>query len=178
MIGVEINAEQLRRKALQLGATDDIVKKAMRSTAAKMQSYTRTRSSRELADVLKIKRSIVRKRIRLRARKYDGKQVSAPVWYGINAVRLIDLNAKRAPGGVRAMAGRYVPGAFIAPGRNGRYQVFKRTTRARTPLMKIAVDIAEGATDYLQGMIDGAEYGQKFIDIFAHEIEWRMQKLT
>lgn len=178
MIGVEINAEQLRRRALQMGATDDIVRKAMRSAAAKMQRYTRTRSGRELSDALKIKRSVVRKRIRLRARKYDGHHVEAPIWYGVNAVRLIDLNAKKARGGVRAMAGRFVQGAFIARGRDGGYHVFRRKTRARTPLERVSVDVADGATEYLQGMVNAAEYGQKFIDLFVHEIEWRMQKLN
>lgn len=176
MIGVEINAEQLRRRALELGATDDIVRRAMRSTAAKMQTYTRSRSARELGDELKIKRSVVRRRIRLRPRKYNGASVDAPVWYGLNAVSLIDLGAKKTRGGVRAMAGRYVPGAFIARGRSGTFQVFKRRGRERLPLDRMREDISENAERYLQRMIDAAEYGQRFIDIFAREIEWRMQK--
>lgn len=177
MIGVEINAEQLRRRALQLGATDDIVRKAMRSAVGKMQRYTRGRSAKGLADALKIKRSIVRKRIRLRTYRVTRDGVEAPIWYGTNAVRLIDLNAKKAKGGVRAMANRFVPGAFIARAPDGNYHVFRRKTKARTPLERVTAPVNSEAEKYLQGMVDAADYSRRFLDLFEHEIEWRTRKL-
>ncbi len=177
MIDLQVDTAGLQRAARELGATDALVRQAMRSTVGKMTRWTRTRSARELSKSLVVQQKVLRPRIRARRLRHTARGMEAAVWYGLNPVALIRLGARQTKAGVSARGGRRVAGAFIAQARGGRQQVFRRKGRARLPIAVQAADIEARAADYLEhDLVDSRAFEQQFRRVFEHEIQWRMRR--
>lgn len=177
MIDLKIETDGLQRAARALGATDALVRQAMRSAVGKITRWTRTRSARELSKRLAVQQKVLRPRIRTRRLRRTARGMEAGVWYGLNPVALIRLGARQTQTGVSARGRRRVEGAFIARASGGGQQVFKRKGRARLPIAVQVADIEARAADYLEhDLVDSRDVELQFRRVFEHEIQWRMRK--
>lgn len=175
MIDIEVSGEGLQQIQLDLAATDQQATKALRSTLGKMAAWLRGKSVKGLSQELAIGQKVMRRRLksfRLTSRPGGG---SITVWYGLDPIALIYLNAKQNKSGVTAMGGRFVKSGFIAPVRGGR-QVFKRRGKARLPIDKQRAEIQDKANVYLEDQLIGTEeFEARFFTIFERELKWRTQ---
>lgn len=181
MIDLDIKAADLERVALDIGATEAQVKKALNTTLNKMAAWVKTRTTKSLADDLQIKQKVVRRRIKAMKRKGGG---MAGVWYGLNDIAMIYLGAKQTAGGVRASGGRFEKGAFIP---RGVHQVFKRVGakrmmtkgrykgKLRQPIEVVESAIEDKSIKTLNDTINAAAFEAQFFKVFEHELQWRMQ---
>lgn len=174
MINVDIDAHQLAGLIDDLAATEKQAQKALNTTLTKMAAWIKTRSLKGLSAELKIQQKILRRRLkstRLQKRG-DGSQVT--VWFGLDAISMIYLQAKETKAGVKASGGRFVKGAFIANGANGNQMVFKRRGAKRLPIEKQTVKIADQTEEYIEdNLITSAEFETRFFQIFEHELKWQ-----
>jgi hypothetical protein len=176
LIDLDIDAESLKGVVLDLAATEAQAEKALNSTLVKMASWLRSKSVKGLSQALTIQQKVIRRRLksfRLQ-RRAGGSEIT--VWYGLDPIALINLQAKKSGAGVRAYGGRFVKSAFIAPGANGTKQVFKRRGKARLPIDKQRADIEDKASTYIEDQLVGtAEFEARFFKTFEHELQWRTQ---
>lgn len=172
MINFQIDSAQLDRLALDMAATEDEARKALRSTLNKMAAWMRTRSIRGLSESLQIQQKVIRRRLKAIKFKDTPDGGVAKVWYGENPVALIYLGAKQTGSGVLASGGRFVPGAFIP--KNKKNQVFKRVGKARLPIEKEDAKIQKPTDKYLEsGIVGSAAFTNQFYTIFERELNWR-----
>ena len=91
------------------------------------------------------------------------------LWYGLNGISLIHLNARETKKGVTA--GKHKrDSAFIAKG-----QVFKRSGKGRLPIEKQVLEIKEKADSYLDGNAFSDGYQEQFFRTLEHELRWQMR---
>lgn len=174
MITVRAEARGLDQIVQELGASDKHVRAAINSTIRKVGAWARTQSARGLAKRLQMPQRVLRYRMRSLKLTQTGNGAEIKLWYGLNPVAIIHLNAKKRARGVGAMGGRFVPGGFIA-----RRQVFARVGKARLPIEKQESEIEAEALAFLQSdFLDGSAFEAKFLSTFEHEIKWRMQTLA
>ncbi|RQQ37067.1 hypothetical protein [Burkholderia stagnalis] len=184
MIGVTIDEIGLENAEAFLAATPKQVDAAMVSTLTKMARWLTTKSVRELAKHLKLPQKEVRRRLRTfrLARVAGGKGVR--VWYGLDPMGMIHLNARQTKQGVSAYGGRFVKGAFIANGRAGssgpaasNRQVFVREGKTRLPIKKVTVELGDQAQTYIEDrLLAGAGFTERFFKVFEHELTWRQKR--
>lgn len=174
MLNLVVDAPDLRNVITDLAGTEAQVQKALNSTLGKMAAWLRTISAKGLSKELAIQQKVIRRRLKLFRlhRNADGSEIK--VWYGLDPVALIYMQAKQNKQGVRAYGGRFVKSAFIADGRNSNRQVFKRRGKERLPLDKQRAEIADKASVYIEDTLLGtAEFEAQFYKIFEHELQWR-----
>lgn len=175
LLSLDIDGEQLQKLALDFAADEKLVEKALLSTLNKMGKWLRARSVRGLSVELKLPQKVVRRRLKsFRVQKLpNGAQVR--VFYGLDNVGLIYLNAAQNGRGVSAYGGRFVQSAFIRPGQNsGSQQVFKRQGSARLPIEKQVAAIKDPADQYIEDELLGTEaFERQFYKTFEHELSWR-----
>lgn len=176
MIDLEIEAGDLQRIAGEIDATEAQATKALNSTLVKMAAWLKSKSVKGLSDALAIQQKVVRRRLKAFRLQRRAGSSSITVWYGLDPIALIHLQAKKAKGGVKASGGRFVQDGFIAKGKNGRAQVFKRRGKARLPVEKQRAKIEDKANTYIEDSLIGtAEFEARFFKTFEHELQWRMQ---
>lgn len=179
MIDFEVDSASLNQLALNVAATEDEARKALRSTMNKMAAWMRTRSVQGLSKSLQIQQKVIRRRLKAVKFKQTADGGVAKVWYGENPIGLIYLGAKQTGTGVLADGGRFVPGAFIARGRgakNKSMQVFKRVGKKRLPLEREEAAIQKPVDKYLEsGIIGSTAFAVQFWKTFEHELKWRTQ---
>jgi hypothetical protein len=169
MIDLEIDGHQLDQMVLDMAATEDQARLALRSTLNKMAAWLRVRSVKGLSKELRMQQAIIRRRLRAVKFKQTPDGGVAKVWYGLNPVDLIWLKAKETGSGVSAQGGRFVKGGFIAT-----KQVFKRTGAARLPIQKQSDAIEKPAEKTIAADgIMSAEFERQFWKTFEHELKWR-----
>lgn len=175
MIDIDVRADGLQQIALDLAATEQQATKALRSTLNKMAAWLRAKSVKGLSQELAIGQKVMRRRLksfRLTSRPGGG-QVT--IWYGLDPIALIYLNAKQTKKGVSAMGGRFVQSGFIAPVKGGR-QVFKRRGKDRLPIDKQRAEVKDKADIYIEDRLIGTEeFEARFFTIFERELKWRTQ---
>lgn len=179
MIRLDVSVDGLTDIAATLAATEKQARAALASTLPKMAAWVRARSVPGLSAAAGIPQRVVRRRMKsLRLTKNSaGSEIT--VWYGLNPVALIYLQAKQNGSGVKATGGRFVSSGFIAAPRNGKRQVFKRRSNARLPIEKQVAEIEDKATTYLEDKLIGtAEFNDRFMTVFERELRWRMQTLS
>lgn len=177
MLNVIIEPAELGRAADALMATQKQVDAALRSTLGKMAKWVKTRSVRGMSDALGMQQKVIRRRVKaLKAKKTsDGQQVS--IWYGENPVGLIYLGARQNGSGVSASGGRTVKSAFIAKGKGGGKQVFKRTGSSRLPVKRQAAEVKPDADKFIESnFIDSAAFEAQFYKVFEHELQWQTRR--
>jgi hypothetical protein len=169
MIDLEIDGGQLDQLVLDLAATEDQARLALRSTLNKMAAWLRVRSVKALSKELKIQQAVIRRRLKAVKFKQTPDGGVAKVWYGLNPVDLIWLKPKETGAGVSAQGGRFVKGGFIADS-----QVFKRLGAARLPIQKQSDAIEKPAEKTIaHDGIMSAEFERQFWKTFEHELKWR-----
>lgn len=177
MIDLQIDSESLHQVALDLAATDAQAQQALNSTLGKMAGWLRSKSVKGLSQHLAVQQKVIRRRLKSFRiqRRANGSEVT--VWYGLDPIALIYLQAKQGKDGVKAYGGRFVKSGFIAQGRNDNRQVFKRRGKARLPIDKQRAAIEDKATTYIEDQLLGAaDFEARFFKTFEHELQWRMRK--
>lgn len=177
MIDFQFDAAQVEQMALNLAATEDQARKALRTTLNKMAAWVRTRSIKGLSQTLQMQQKTIRRRLKAVKFRDTPDGGVAKVWYGENAVGMIYLGAKQDSAGVTASGGRSVKGAFISKTKTGgAKQVFKRAGSARLPLVKQEAAIKKPTDKYLEsGVVGSAAFEVQFWKTFEHELKWRTQ---
>jgi hypothetical protein len=176
MIDLQIDGRQLDQLVLNLAATEDQARKALRSTLSKMAAWVRAQSVKGLSKELAIMQRVVRRRLKAAKFRESKDGGMAKVWYGLNPVDLIWLNAKQNSKGVTAQGGRTVAGGFIATMKNGHRGVFKRRDKARLRIDEQAASIQTPAEKYIaDAAIFSARFEAQFWKTFEHELKWRTQ---
>lgn len=176
MFNLRVDAPNLEGVILDLAATESQVQKALNSTLGKMAAWLRGRSVKDLSSALAIQQKVLRRRLKLFRLKRNGSGSEITVWYGLDPIAMIYLQAKQNKQGVRAYGSRFVKSAFIAQGRNGNRQVFKRRDKARLPVDKQRAEIEDKASTYIEdNMLGTADFEAQFFKIFEHELQWRTQ---
>lgn len=171
IIELDLEAQGIGQVVADLKATEQQVKRALRTTLTRMASWMRTRSVRGLSKHLEIQQGVLRRRLKTFRVSMSGDNASITVWYGLNPISLIYLGARQTKRGVTA--GKHKrDGAFIA-----KRQVFKRRSGDRLPIDKQELDIEDKANSYLEDRVIGdAEFEQQFFAVFERELRWRTQK--
>ncbi len=174
MLNLQIDAAGVNQLALNLAATEQQAKKALRSTLNKMAAWVRTRSMKGMSKALQIQQKIIRRRLKAVKFRDTPDGGAAKVWFGLNPVGMIYLGAKQTSSGVSAQGGRQVKGAFIAQGKGGGRQVFKRVGKARLPIQKQTAKIQQPSEQYIEkGVLTSAEFEAQFWKTFEHELKWQ-----
>lgn len=176
LVNLDIDARDLQGVILDLAATEQQAEKALNSTLVKMAGWLRSKSVKGLSGALAIQQKVLRRRLksfRLQ-RRAGGSEIT--VWYGLDPIALIYLQARQNKSGVKAYGGRFVQSAFIANGSNGNRQVFKRRGKGRLPIDKQRADIEDKANTYIEDeLVGAAEFEARFFKTFEHELQWRTQ---
>jgi hypothetical protein len=176
MIDLQIESAQLERMAREVDATDAQLRQALNSTLRKMAAWMRTRSVKGLSQALEIQQKLIRRRLKTFKVKQTANGPEITLWYGLDPMALIYLQAKKTGAGVSASGGRTVKGAFIAHGRGNNLQVFKRRGTARLPLDKQSAPVQTKAEEFLESkLINAFAFEAQFFKTFEHELSWRMQ---
>lgn len=172
---IRIDASGLDDIARELRASPAQASAALRSTLRKMASWLRAQSVRGLSKALDVQQKVIRRRLRQFRLRTAEDGASIDIWYGLDPIALIHLGARQTRKGVRAR--RHIrEGAFIATGRGGNRQVFKRRGRARLPIDKQTLDIEDRANVWIEDELIGtADFERRFLDTFEHELRWRMK---
>lgn len=175
LVRLDIDASQLHQLAADIGATQKLAQLALNSSLPKMAAWLRGKSVPGLAKAVNVPQRVIRRRLKtFRLTKGpDGSTIT--VWYGLDAVGMIYLQAKQNGAGVRAYGGRFVKSGFIAGGKDSR-QVFKRRGKSRLPIDKQTAAIDSPAENYIEdSLLGSAEFEARFLKVFEHELTWRMQ---
>ena len=176
LVNLDIDADQLHSVIDALAATERQAQQALNSTLPKIAAWMRGKSVKGLAGVTNVPQKVIRRRLKTFRLSKSASGSSITLWYGLDPVGMIYLNAKQGSGGVRAYGGRFVKSGFIATPSNGKRQVFKRRGTARLPIDKQNAEIADKAGIYIEDRVFGtAEFEARFFQIFEHELSWRMQ---
>ncbi|WP_296652876.1 hypothetical protein [Paraburkholderia sp.] len=184
MIDIAVNESGLENIEAFLAATPKQVDAALASTCVKVARWLTTRSVRGLAQHLMLPQKEVRRRLRTfrLARVAGGKGVR--VWYGLDPMGMIHLNARQTRQGVTAYGGRFVKSAFIANGRAGvngpassNRQVFIRKGKSRLPIKKVTVELGDPAQTYIEDhLLGGSDFTTQLYKTFEHELAWRQKR--
>lgn len=176
LVNLDIDARDLQGVILDLAATEQQAEKALNSTLVKMAAWLRSKSVKGLSGALAIQQKVIRRRLKAFRLQRRAGASEVTVWYGLDPIALIYLQAKQGKGGVKAYGGRFVQSAFIADGRNGNRQVFKRRGKGRLPIDKQRADIEDKASTYIEDeLVGAAEFEARFFKTFEHELQWRTQ---
>lgn len=172
MLDLRVAAPDTGRLISELAATDAQARRALSATVRKMAGWVRARSTKGLSKELQLQQKIIRRRLKTARVRKTANGIEVVLWYGLDPVALIYLQAKQRSTGVSA-AGRFVKGAFIAGTPAGGKQVFKRAGAARLPLEKQQADVHHQAEDYLEHQAFGAQFEAQFYKTFEHEMKWQ-----
>lgn len=175
LIELDLDAQGIQTVIADLQATEAQVNRALGSTLGKMAAWMRAKSVKGLSAELQIQQKIIRRRLKSFRMKRTAGGASITVWYGLDPIALIYMGARQTKKGVTA--GKHkVDGGFIAAGRNGNRQVFKRRSGGRLPLDKQRLEIKDKADTFLEDKVIGdMAFEAQFFKIFEHELSWRTQ---
>lgn len=173
MIGIDLDLAGADEIIKDLGATPKQCAVALRSTMRQLAGWIRTQSARGLSRELELPMKIIRRRLRTMRVRQSADGASVTLWYGLNPIGLMHLGARQTRAGVTAGT-RKRSGAFIATGRSGTKEVFKRSGKARLPLERQVVEIQDPAQMYLEDALLGGEgFTTRFFTLFERELKWR-----
>ncbi len=169
MLGVQIDAAELKGLADALGATEKQVEAARTRALKRTAATVRRMASRRLVKGLDLRAAaVIRRRLR-EIRKGRGLQL----WFGLN-----DLPADAFKGRVRQTGAgvevgrRSYPGAFIGRDSGGRQQVFKRRGSGRLPI-DVETSEIKAQADEIIGAGIFAEVGAIFMRNFQQDLRAR-----
>lgn len=177
MIDLTVNTDGLRPTIETLAATEGQVQQALRRTLAKLGAWARSRATKSMAKELQIAQQNIRRRLRVTKVRGIGGGSAVTVWFGLNPIGIIYMNARQTARGVRARGGRDLPHAFIAKMNSTKRAVFKRRGKARLPIdiQREAID-APGERMMTDDLAKSPEMEAQFIKIFERELRWQARK--
>lgn len=172
---LQIDASDIDIVVRNLEATPTQAQAALRSTLPKMARWLRARSVKGLSRELDVQQTVIRRRLKQFRLRRLGDAASIDVWYGLDPIALIHLKPRQTRRGVKARS-HLREGAFIASGKSGNRQVFKRRGKERLPIDRQTLDIGDKARRWIEDSLLGVEaFERQFLGTFEHELRWRMQ---
>jgi hypothetical protein len=169
---LDVHADELDAIRRSLGGTEKLATDALRAALAKTMRWANTRVRRAVSAGVKVPQKALKTRLVLRLPKRT--DLSGAIWIGLNPIGAIHLNPRRTAAGVRGGAHDF-EGAFIAKGRGGARQVFKRAGSSRLPIERVHLSIADAGRAAIRGpLFAGIE--RFFLRTFEHELGWRIAR--
>ena len=172
MINLDLELQGIQAIVDELEPTAKQADAALKRTLNRMAKWLQTRTARGLSQELQMPQRIIRRRMKKSTITKDSNGYVIRLFYGLNEVDLIHLNAKQTRKGVTA--GKYqVDGAFIS---NKKNQVFKRMGKKRLPIEKQSVTIKPQADAYLESKeFNSVDFREQFFKTLEHELKWQMR---
>lgn len=176
MIGLEIDARELREIADEFGASEVQLRRAFSAALSRTGRTMKTQARKALREGLALRAaSVLRARLRLRRIKASGGGMGAvSLWVGTNDMPAGWFKgAPRAVAGGAAAGGHSFPGAFIVRAQDsGKRMIFRRRGPARLPIEAVTVPV----DDRMQTIIDAevfAEMGKTVMKYLLAELRAR-----
>lgn len=169
MISLDISAQGIEAIIAELEPTEKQVNAALSRTLNRMSKWVQTRTVKGLSTELQVIQKVMRRRMRKTSIQKTSTGWTIKLWYGLNGISLIHLNARETKKGVTA--GKHKrDGAFIVKG-----QVFKRSGKGRLPIEKQTLEIKAKADSYLEDQAFSSGYQDQFFKTLEHELKWQMR---
>ena len=167
---IEGNIKRTKRALSRVARETD---KARQAAINRTLSWSRTRAERIIASDAKVQKKVAARRVR--ASKARRGRRDAVLFIGYNPIGLSNLRPRQTRRGVTAGKHRR-PGAFIAPVRGGRIEVFKRLGAARYPLIRQEIKISGTARSSIARLLK-VDSRPIFIKEFEHDRIRRIRRL-
>lgn len=165
---IQFDASDLDRVAMSFGATRKEIDLALRKATIRTTRWLRTQVLRTSSNVVSVSQRNFRKRVFLRIDKKN----HGSVWVGLNPINLSFLSPRQTRRGVRARS-IFRQSAFIMP--SG--AVMKRKGKARLPIEKQALPIAEALEGILQNKVfNSNNVARVFMKEFESNLQWRINQ--
>lgn len=169
MISLDIGAQGIEAIIAELEPTEKQANAALSRTLNRMAKWVQTRTTKGLSAELQVTQKIMRRRMRKTSIQKTSTGWTIKLWYGLNEISLIHLNARKTKKGVTV--GKHKRDkAFIAKG-----QVFKRSRKGRLPIEKQTLEIKEKADSYIEDRAFSSGYQEQFFKTLEHELKWQMR---
>lgn len=166
--------DDFQRRIEQFLPTEDMMRRALSSTNVRISRMIRAKAARELTVKLGMPRAAIYHRFQsfhTYTKIREGK-----FWMGLDGVPFIQLRPVESGRGVKTKDGSYYEeGAFITRRKTGKRMlaVFKRTGKARLPVMVPRVDIHDPCLLWLHQQINHPDFQRDYFRRLEHEIKWR-----
>lgn len=176
MLHFDFDASEMRKIADEFGATEKQLRfaysRALRRTASNMKTQARKGLRQRLA-----LRSAAELRTRMAGFKFRaGKGADmggVRMWFGLNDLRASAFKGRaRATSSGASIAGRSVPGGFVARNSKGQRTVMRRVGKSRYPIAEARLDIQEEAGVFIEDEVFD-EIEEVFFRNFRAEIRAR-----
>lgn len=157
-------------------AQREIVPEAVPAALNRAAKKTHTASVREAARAVKVKTSVMRRRLRFQRRDRASKRYwEAGIFSVVSDLKSFELgNIRQLKKG--AKAGRYTfPGAFRATMPSGYTGAYKRKGAPRFPIKEQRVPIRDTVMPIIERNIRTVGVPE-FISRFHHELQWRLKR--
>lgn len=179
MIDLRIDQTRLDGVVREINATDDDVRKALRSTVSKLSTWLRTRATRALSAELQVKQKVLRIRLKNIRLKKAPSGVAGGVWIGLNDLDFVHIGGARQDRQGVNYKGRKFGKAFLGPkpgevsGKLGG-RAFKREGVKRLPIEKVGLPIQDEANKALESdVMEWGRFVDQFFKVFERELRWR-----
>src|SRR4051812_48836735 len=100
MLDLRVAAPDTGRLISELAATDAQARRALSATVRKMAGWVRARSTKGLSKELQLQQKIIRRRLKTARVRKTANGIEVVLWYGLDPVALIYLQAKQRSTGV------------------------------------------------------------------------------
>lgn len=178
MLRFDFDASEMAKVAEEFGASDKQLafaySRALRRTASNMKTQAR-KGLRERLGL----RSAAELRTRMAGFKFrkgsgSGSDLGAVrMWFGLNDLRAGAFKGRpRNSGSGATIAGREIPGGFVAKNSKGQRTVMRRVGKSRYPIAEARVDIEDEAARFIEDEVFD-EIEEVFFRNFRAEIRAR-----
>lgn len=176
MLHFDFDESEIDRVSKEFGASEKQIKfaygRALRRTASNMKTQARKGLRVRLG-----LRSAAELRKRLAGFRFKGGSGSnmggVRMWFGFNDMRAGAFKGRaRATGSGAEIAGRQVPGGFLARNSKGQRTVMRRTGPGRYPIAEARIDIGDEASVFVEDEVFD-EIEEVFFRNFRAEIRAR-----
>ncbi|EKN01118.1 MULTISPECIES: prophage LambdaW5, minor tail protein Z-like protein [unclassified Acidocella] len=173
-LNIEFDTQQIDAMALDVNATLPQVEAALASALRRMALYLKAASVKGLSHELDVQQKVIRRRLSTFRLSRSRSAPEIKLWYGLNPLSMEQLGTpKQTAQGVR-VGKHFIAHAFLARDKTGRQRVFLRKGKARLPIEKQVLDIADDAERWIEDkLFEGVDFETKFFQLFEHELRWR-----
>lgn len=154
MLHFDFDNSEMQRIAEKFGATEKQLRFAYSRALRRTASNMKTRARKGLRQRLGL-RSAAELRRRMAGFRFQrgsgGDMGGVRMWFGLNDMRASAFKGRpREDGAGASVAGRSVPGGFVARNSKGQRTVMRRVRASRYPIAEARVDIEDEASVFVE----------------------------
>jgi len=153
MLTFDIDLEQLKIAADQIGASDKVFKAMIARACSRTAATLRRMSGRGLKNELQLRTlGVLRKR--LKSIRLRGNNTGVSLWYGLNDLPVSAFKGRPRNTKDGAKKGNVeIKGGFVGKTKRGKATIFKRAGEARLPIREQLLEIKDQADIYIEDEI-------------------------